>query len=288
MSTFPLEPQLAKMLIVSPEFKCSNEILSIAAMLSVPNPYLRPNSQRKEADEAKAQFAHPDGDHLSLLNLYHAYRGNPDANWCWSNYVSFRAMQQADNVRNQLKRSMEKMDLSVLPLFPILTHVLILRHRQGPRLDLVRGQVVLRQHPQGAHVRLLHARRPPRGRQGLVHDRQGQPGRRSAPLHWARQQPRVGPLQRSVVPRLPFSPSSHLRRCQPPEFVLTTRNFIRTVTEVRPEWLMEFAAEYYDIKSFPVGEQRRALERVLLKKEGKAPRGGEDGREKKKRKKDKK
>ena len=74
MSTFPLEPQLAKMLIVSPEFKCSNEILSIAAMLSVPNPYLRPNSQRKEADEAKAQFAHPAGDHLSLLNLYHAYK----------------------------------------------------------------------------------------------------------------------------------------------------------------------------------------------------------------------
>lgn len=76
MSTFPLEPQLAKMLIVSPEFKCSNEILSIAAMLSVPNPYLRPNSQRKEADEAKAQFAHPHGDHLSLLNLYHAYRSS--------------------------------------------------------------------------------------------------------------------------------------------------------------------------------------------------------------------
>lgn len=74
MSTFPLEPQLAKMLIVSPEFKCSNEILSIAAMLSVPNPYMRPNSQRKEADEAKAQFAHPSGDHLSLLNLYHAYK----------------------------------------------------------------------------------------------------------------------------------------------------------------------------------------------------------------------
>lgn len=42
----------------------------------VPNPYLRPNSQRKEADESKAQFAHPDGDHLSLLNLYHAYRGS--------------------------------------------------------------------------------------------------------------------------------------------------------------------------------------------------------------------
>jgi pre-mRNA-splicing factor ATP-dependent RNA helicase DHX15/PRP43 len=34
MAEFPLDPQLSKMLIVSPEFQCSNEILSIAAMLS--------------------------------------------------------------------------------------------------------------------------------------------------------------------------------------------------------------------------------------------------------------
>lgn len=74
MAEFPLDPQLAKMLICSPEFKCSNEILSIAAMLSVPNVFLRPNNRRKEADEAKAQFTHPDGDHLTLLNVYHAYK----------------------------------------------------------------------------------------------------------------------------------------------------------------------------------------------------------------------
>jgi HrpA-like RNA helicase len=34
MAEMPLDPQLAKMLIVSPEFKCSNEILTIVAMLS--------------------------------------------------------------------------------------------------------------------------------------------------------------------------------------------------------------------------------------------------------------
>ncbi|CCO30308.1 Putative pre-mRNA-splicing factor ATP-dependent RNA helicase F56D2.6 [Rhizoctonia solani AG-1 IB] len=34
MAEFPLDPQLAKMLIVSPEFRCSNEILTIVAMLS--------------------------------------------------------------------------------------------------------------------------------------------------------------------------------------------------------------------------------------------------------------
>lgn len=34
MSEFPLDPQMGKMLVVSPDFNCSNEILSIAAMLS--------------------------------------------------------------------------------------------------------------------------------------------------------------------------------------------------------------------------------------------------------------
>lgn len=43
---------------------CSNEILSIAAMLSVPNVFLRPREAAKAADEAKARFAHIDGVHL--------------------------------------------------------------------------------------------------------------------------------------------------------------------------------------------------------------------------------
>lgn len=34
MAEFPLDPQLAKMVIASCEFNCSNEILSITAMLS--------------------------------------------------------------------------------------------------------------------------------------------------------------------------------------------------------------------------------------------------------------
>lgn len=34
MAEFPLDPQLAKMVIASCEFNCSNEILSVTAMLS--------------------------------------------------------------------------------------------------------------------------------------------------------------------------------------------------------------------------------------------------------------
>lgn len=36
MSELPLDPQLAKVLLASPDYGCSNEVLSIVAMLSVP------------------------------------------------------------------------------------------------------------------------------------------------------------------------------------------------------------------------------------------------------------
>lgn len=42
--------------------RCSNEILSVAAMLSVPNVFMRPREAAKAADEAKARFAHIDGE----------------------------------------------------------------------------------------------------------------------------------------------------------------------------------------------------------------------------------
>lgn len=74
MAEFPLDPQLAKMLISSTDLSCSNEILSITAMLSVPQCFIRPNEAKKQADEAKARFAHIDGDHLTLLNVYHAFK----------------------------------------------------------------------------------------------------------------------------------------------------------------------------------------------------------------------
>ena len=56
-SQFPLDPMLAVMLIGSPAYSCSEEILTIVAMLSVPNVFVRPALARKRADEAKLSFA---------------------------------------------------------------------------------------------------------------------------------------------------------------------------------------------------------------------------------------
>jgi len=101
MSEFPLDQQISKMLLVNPEFNCSKKILSISAMLSVPNCFVRPREAQKAADEAKARFGHIDGDHLTLLNVYPAYKqNNEDPSWCYDNFVNHRALQAADNVDN--------------------------------------------------------------------------------------------------------------------------------------------------------------------------------------------
>lgn len=52
-------------------YKCSNEVLTIAAMLSVNNSiFYRPKDKVVHADNARMNFVVPGGDHLVLLNVY--------------------------------------------------------------------------------------------------------------------------------------------------------------------------------------------------------------------------
>jgi pre-mRNA-splicing factor ATP-dependent RNA helicase DHX15/PRP43 len=226
-SEFPLDPALAVMLISSPEFYCSNEILSITALLSVPQIFVRPASQRKRADEMKNLFAHPDGDHLTLLNAYHAFK-SPEAQenpkqWCHDHYLSLRSLQSADNVRMQLLRIMEREELEM-----ISTPFEDKKYYENIRRALCAGffMQVAKKEPQGKSVYTT------------VKDNQ------SVLLH------------PSTV--LSYDAEWVLYN----EFVLTTKNYIRTVTGVKPEWLLDIAPTYYDISTFPKGEIRSSLLRA--------------------------
>lgn len=51
------------------------------------------------------------------------------------------------------------------------------------------------------------------------------------------------------------------------EFVLTTKNYIRTITDIKPEWLLKIAPQYYDLSNFPNCEAKRQLERLQARLE---------------------
>lgn len=213
-SEFPLDPALAVMLISSPEFYCSNEILSITALLSVPQIFVRPHSQRKRADEMKNLFAHPDGDHLTLLNVYHAFK-SPEAQanpkqWCHDHFLSLRSLQAADNVRLQLLRIMEREEIEL-----VSTPFEDKKYYENIRRALVAGffMQVAKKDSQGKNMYTT------------VKDNQ----------HVL--------LHPSTV--LGYDAEWVLYN----EFVLTTKNYIRTVTSVKPEWLL--------VSLFPTGARKK-------------------------------
>lgn len=200
-SEYPLDPALAVMLISSPEFRCPSEILSITALLSVPQIWVRPNTRRKEADAAKAEFAHPDGDHLTMLNAYHAFKGlepTEQQRWCQQHFLSYRSLTSADNVRNQLKVIMEKHDIDLQG-----TDFSDRNYYNNIRQALCAGffmQVAKKHATSKTYV--------------TVKDNQ------DVLLH----------------------PSSVLGQENEwllyNEFVLTSKNYIRTITAIKPEWLL--------------------------------------------------
>lgn len=222
IAEFPLDPQLAKMLVVSPKYHCSNEILSIVGLLSVPQIFVRPPEARKQADDAHQAFAHVDGDHLTLLNAYHAYKSeNMSSDWAWRNFLSDRALRQADNVRTQLVRLMQR---AKLPLES--TDFASAHYYPNIRKCLL----------EGFFMQVAHVERG--GSYTTVKDEQ------TVSLHPS-----------TALTDKPEWVVYH-------EFVLTNKNYIRTCTTIKGEWLLEVAPHYYDYRHFPQGSTKRALEQM--------------------------
>ncbi|CAE1243048.1 DHX8 [Acanthosepion pharaonis] len=109
MAEFPLEPMLSKMLIMSVHLACSDEILTIVSMLSVQNVFYRPKDKQALADQRKAKFHQPEGDHLTLLAVYNSWRNNKFSSpWCYENFVQIRTLKRAQDVRKQMLGIMDR------------------------------------------------------------------------------------------------------------------------------------------------------------------------------------
>ncbi|CAP95939.1 DEAH-box ATP-dependent RNA helicase prp22 [Penicillium rubens] len=103
MADFPMEPALAKVLIASVDSGCSDEMLSIVAMLSIQSVFYRPKEKQQQADQKKAKFHDPHGDHLTLLNVYNAWKhAGFNNSWCFENFIQARQIKRAKDVRQQL------------------------------------------------------------------------------------------------------------------------------------------------------------------------------------------
>lgn len=115
MAELPLEPQLAKMLLISVELRCSDEILSIVAMLNVQNVFYRPKEKAQLADQKRSKFFQAEGDHITLLTVWEGWKASRFSNpWCFENFIQARSMKRAQDVRKQLLAMMDRYKLDIV------------------------------------------------------------------------------------------------------------------------------------------------------------------------------
>jgi len=110
MADFPMDPPLSKSLIKSVDLQCSDEILTIVAMISATQSvFHRPRDKQQQADQKKQKFNDPSGDHITLLNVYNGWKQNSfSVPWCNENFVMPKNMQRVKNVRDQLLQIMAR------------------------------------------------------------------------------------------------------------------------------------------------------------------------------------
>uniref|UniRef100_A0A7E4VU60 RNA helicase n=1 Tax=Panagrellus redivivus TaxID=6233 RepID=A0A7E4VU60_PANRE len=109
MCTLPLPPMHAKVLLSSEQFGCSEEILTILAMMQIQEPFDIPKNARHNAELTKREFSVAEGDHLTLLNVYHSFiKNNKSQKWCNQVHVNFKGLCRAENIRQQLKAYLKK------------------------------------------------------------------------------------------------------------------------------------------------------------------------------------
>lgn len=114
MVEFPLDPPLAKMLLMGEQLGCIDEVLTIVSMLSVPTVFFRPKDREEESDAAREKFFVPESDHLTLLNVYQQWKSNDyRGDWCNDHFLQVKALRKAREVRSQLLDIMKQLKIKL-------------------------------------------------------------------------------------------------------------------------------------------------------------------------------
>ncbi|CAN1314135.1 Pre-mRNA-splicing factor ATP-dependent RNA helicase DEAH10 [Linum perenne] len=136
MARLPLDPIYSKALILASEFKCLEEMLITVAMLSVDSVFYIPREKLDESRKAAKSFASPDGDHITLINVYRAaddilkksndvlHSDKSEKNlktnsekvfkrWCKANFINGRSVKHARDIHSQIRGHIEQMGFRV-------------------------------------------------------------------------------------------------------------------------------------------------------------------------------
>ncbi|CZS94766.1 hypothetical protein WAI453_013434 [Rhynchosporium graminicola] len=207
MTAFPMDPSLAKLLITSEDYGCSEEMLTIVSVLSVPSVFYRPKERQEESDAAREKFFVPESDHLTYLHVYSQWKSNgySDA-WCTRHFLHPKSLRRAKEIREQLGDIMKMQRMNMISC--------------GTDWDVIRKCICSGYYHQAAKVK---------GIGEYVNLRTSV----TVQLHPTSALYGLGYLPDYVVYH---------------ELILTSKEYMSTVTSVDPKWLAELGGVFYSVK----------------------------------------
>ena len=203
----PLTPMFAKMLLASHQYECSEEILTICAMLQIENIFQQPSQGQRaiQARNAKHKFSVEEGDLITYLNVFNAFiAAGKVRSWSDRHYLNYNGLLRAVEIRLRLSHLLRRLSIP-------------LRSADGD-LDRVRKCIVAGFFANAALWHHSGCYRSVRGQHELhVHP--------TSVLSVLSRPPRV----------VLFAQLLH-----------TSKQFIRDLTSINSEWLHEIAPHFYE------------------------------------------
>lgn len=207
MNFFPMDPPLAKLIIMAEEYGCTEEMITIVSMLSVPNVFYRPKERQEESDAAREKFFVPESDHLTFLHVYSQWKANGHSDaWCSRHFLHSKSLRRAKEVRDQLLDIMKTQKMDIVSC--------------GTDWDVVRRCICSGYYHQAAKVK---------GIGEYINLRTSV----TVQLH-----------PTSALYGLGFLPDYVVYH----ELILTSKEYMSTVTSVDPMWLADLGGVFYSVK----------------------------------------
>ena len=225
MIAFPMDPSLGKLLIMSEEYGCSEEMLTIVSMLSVPSVFYRPKERQEESDAAREKFFVPESDHLTFLHVYSQWKSNgfSDA-WCTRHFLHPKSLRRAKEIREQLLDIMKMQKMAMISC--------------GTDWDVIRKCICSGYYHQAAKVK---------GIGEYINLRTSV----TVQLH-----------PTSALYGLGYLPDYVIYH----ELILTSKEYMSTVTSVDPKWLAELGGVFYSVKEKGYSAREKRVTEVEFNK----------------------
>jgi ATP-dependent helicase HrpA len=119
LAPLPVDPRMGRMVLEADRLGCADEVIVIAAALSIQDPRERPAEQRAQADQLHARFTDPDSDFQTYLNLWRHLReqqrelsGTQFRKRCRAEFLHYLRVREWQDLVGQLREAARSVDVT--------------------------------------------------------------------------------------------------------------------------------------------------------------------------------